>query len=97
MTPLLLAGATFLLLAAMSLFAARHVAPGAERLTMQWRRDGAPAWSLPRAAALAFMPVLGAVVLAATASIAEPDALPVVCVVLPAAHALHLFLLRKRG
>ena len=97
MTSLLFAGATLLLLAGMSLFAHRHIAPHARRLTMQWRRDGSPGWSLPRGAALAFMPALGAVVMAATAAFAEPDALPVVCTALPAAHALHLFLLARRG
>ncbi|MFC3073861.1 hypothetical protein [Shinella pollutisoli] len=95
MTALPLAGATLLLLAGMSLFAARHVAPGARRLIMQWKWDGTPGWSLPRGAALAFMPALGAIVMAAVA-FAEPDALPVVCAVLAAAHALHLLLLARR-
>ena len=93
MIPLLLAGATILLLAIMSLLADRHVAPDARRLAMQWKRDGSPGWSLPRGAALAFMPAA----LTATLIFAEPDALPVVCIVLPAAHALHLFLLARRG
>ena len=96
--PLALILATVALLALMSGLAARRIPPGAERLTMQWKWDGRPNWSLPRNTALAFMPALAAVVLAIVATSGETTTtiLPV-CAAFIGAHALHLFLLAKRG
>ncbi|MCF3641457.1 hypothetical protein LXM94_15900 [Rhizobium sp. TRM95111] len=98
MTALLVIGATVLLLALMSLAAGRRIAPRADRLTMQWRRDGTPRWSLPRTAALSFTPALALATLAAVAFAGgSRSALLFVSATFVGAHALHLFLLRKRG
>ncbi|WP_313192178.1 hypothetical protein [Shinella zoogloeoides] len=90
--------ATLALMALMSGLAVRRIAPGAERLTMQWKRDGRPNWSLPRHAALAFTPVLATAMLALVA-IRGGTAMAMLplCAAFIGAHALHLFLLARRG
>jgi len=90
--------ATVILMAAMSGLAARRIAPGAERLTMQWNREGKPNWSLPRNAALAFTPTLAVLVLAFVAmSGGMIVAILPLCVAFVGAHMLHLVLLARRG
>ncbi len=90
--------ATVALLALISRLAAQRIAPGAERLTMQWKWDGRPSWSLPRNRALAFTPILAAIILAIVAMSGETaTAVLPVCAAFIAVHALHLFLLAKRG
>jgi len=85
-------------MAIMSAIAAQRIAPGKARLTMQWGLDGKPNWSLPRSAALAFTPALAAILLGALAlgSRAVTTPLPVAAAFI-GAHALHLFLLARRG
>jgi hypothetical protein len=86
------------LMVSMSVLAARRIAPRAERLTMQWNREGKPNWSLPRNAALAFTPALAAVVLIVIAMNGGMIvAILPVCVAFLGAHALHLILLARRG
>ncbi|WP_411033242.1 hypothetical protein [Shinella sp. BYT-45] len=90
--------ATVAFLALMSALAARRIAPGAERLTMQWKWDGRPNWSLPRNAALAFTPAFAAIVLAIVAARdGTAAAILPVCAAFVGVHGLHLFLLAKRG
>lgn len=77
------------------------------RLPMQWSISGSVNWTAPRLLALAFMPVLGAIILTA-ATIAtitmtprpgqEGFEIPVIIFMslgLVAAHALHLWLIRR--
>ncbi|HVK92115.1 MAG TPA: hypothetical protein VM468_12055 [Mycoplana sp.] len=93
-----LALATIAVLVLMSTVAARRIAPGVERLTMQWKWNGKPNWSLPRNGALAVTPALAAVVLAIVALSGETRAaMLLVCIAFIGVHALHLFLLAKRG
>lgn len=77
---------TVLALACMSL-AANHWLQGQARLPMQWGMDGKPTWYAPRGIALAFIPVLGLIVLAIAAfrkqgvDVNSPTLLVVVAVV----------------
>lgn len=89
--------ATIAVLVLMSAVAASRIAPGAERLTMQWKWNGTPNWSLPRNAALAVTPALAAVVFTIVALRGETAAVLPACIAFIGAHALHLFLLAKRG
>ena len=90
--------ATIAVLVLMSAVAARRIAPGAKRLTMQWKWNGTPNWSLPRNAALAVTPALAAVVFAIVVLRGETAvALLPACIAFIGVHALHLFLLAKRG
>lgn len=78
-----------------------------DRLPMQWSMDGSVNWTAPRPVALAFTPVLAAIVLAAvvwlTTSLTprpgqEGFAIPTlffVALVFVAAHAFHLWLIRS--
>lgn len=78
---------------------------GSARLPMQWFLNGSVTWTAPRMVALAFIPVLGAVVLALTAAstaLLQPRlgqewlAVPVeifVALLFIAAYALHLRLI----
>jgi hypothetical protein len=98
MTETLLVCATLAVMGLLSAFAARRIAPGKARLTMQWGLDGKPNWSLPRGLALAAMPTLATILLAALALGGQPFAsLLIVAAAFIGAHALHLCLLAKRG
>ena len=98
MTGPLLVCATLAVMVLMSAFAARRIAPGKAPLTMQWGLDGKPNWSLPRGWALACMPAIATILLAALALGGQPfAALLIVAAAFIGAHALHLLLLAKRG
>jgi len=78
-----------------------------DRLPMQWSLGGSVNWSAPRPAALAFTPILAAVILAAIAwlSTTQPPrpgqegiAIPVlmfVALTFVGVHAFHLWLIRR--
>ena len=80
---------------------------GKDRLPMQWFLDGSVTWTAPRAVALAFIPTLASVVLAATVALTifakarpgqEGFEVPVtmfVALVFIGAYALHLWLIAK--
>ncbi len=77
------------------------------RLPMQWSLAGSVNWTAPRALALAFMPLLGAIILTATtvATITmtprpgqeglEASVIIVMSIGLVAMHALHIRLIRR--
>lgn len=93
-------------LAAMSVRANRRFSDTA-RLPMQWSTSGSVNWTAPRGIALAFIPVMAAMILAATVAIttygtARPGQegleIPViifVAIVFVGVHALHLWLIGK--
>lgn len=100
MTEIVLSVSVFLVavLAAMSLAFAHRVPPGV-RLPMQWGLNGRPTWFAPRAVALAFTPVLSALVLGLVVlagllpgARGQTPALIVTGLCLLAAHAAHLVL-----
>ena len=73
---------------------------GLTKLPMQWSLAGRPTWHAPRRTALSFTPVLGAIVLPATAldPAASRAQTSIVAAAFVATHALHLaLLLRKPG
>ena len=63
---MILAIATVFIMAVLAAYANRTVAPGMAKLPMQWSLKGTVNWTAPRAIAFAFVPVLAAVVMAAT-------------------------------
>lgn len=63
----LVAALAICVLAAMCFRANRRFS-GSIRLPMQWFLNGSVTWTAPRSVALAFIPVLGAIVLALTAA-----------------------------
>lgn len=87
---------TLLLMTLMSLVAYRTIAPGADRLTMQWSLSGKPNWTLPRLPALCFMPMFAAVILGAISTLGA-FATGWTAAMFVAAHAFHLFLLKRRS
>jgi len=97
-------GVTVLALAAMSLAFARRT-PAGMKLPMQWGFSGRPTWSALRGIALSFTPLLAAFTLTpfslASLWVAPEERLTfrlvlgAVSLGLIAAHALHLYLLRR--
>lgn len=86
---------------------ANHRFGDIERLPMQWFLDGSVTWTAPRALALAFTPILAAIVLTGTAILtayakARPSQegfeIPVmlfVAITFIGVHALHLRLIAR--
>jgi hypothetical protein len=78
-----------------------------DRLPMQWSLDKSVNWTAPRAVALAFTPVLAALVLSATVVLTmsgkpkpgqeglELPTMLFIALVFIGAHALHLWLIEK--
>lgn len=106
MVELLIAVSVIVLLAGASVWAERrfqHV----ERVPMQWSIEGRVIWTAPRRLALAFTPMLGALVLGSTAIMAlvagpprhgEDVGVPVLCLIgfaFLGAHGLHLWLVER--
>ena len=101
-----IAALTICVLAAMSIRANRRFR-NEDRLPMQWSFSGSVNWTAPRAVALAFTPVLAAVVLLATVSLTtflqprpgqEGLVIPTnifMAFVFVSAHALHLRLIEN--
>ena len=84
-----------LVLAAMSRLADARLPPAA-RLPMQWGLHGRPTWHAPRPVALAFTPVLAALVLTLAALLGDdPRGLAGIALIFVAVHALHLSLIRR--
>lgn len=71
--------------------------PAASRLPMQWGVNGKPTWYAPRKLALAFTPVLAALVVAFVLLMAEaaPDTAVLIAVAFLAGHLLHLWLVYR--
>src|SRR3954454_516338 len=78
-----------------------------DRLPMQWSLDKSVNWTAPRSVALAFTPVLAAIILSATVMLTisvrpkpgqeglEVPAILFIALVFIAAHALHLWLIER--
>jgi hypothetical protein len=94
------------ILAAMSIRANRRF-KDEDRLPMQWSIDKSVNWTAPRGFALAFTPVLAAIVLSATTALTvsvkpkpgqeglEVPTMLFIALVFIAAHALHLWLIGR--
>ena len=101
-----IAALTICVLAGMSIWANRRF-KNEDRLPMQWSLSGSVNWTAPRAVALAFTPVLAAIVLLATVALTtflqpRPGQAALViptnifmALVFVGAHALHLRLIEN--
>lgn len=100
MTGLMIACACLILMMALSL-AANHRFSNRARLPMQFNFAGAVTWSAPRALALAFTPVLAALVFSLTLALGvehHPQGLTqlsVLAAMFLAAHIFHLVLIDR--
>lgn len=100
----LIAALAILVLVLMSVRADRRF-KAKDRLPMQWSMDGSVNWTAPRRVALAFTPILAAIILSATAVLTtvmkpkpgqEGFVIPSLlfgALVFIGAHALHLWLI----
>jgi hypothetical protein len=88
-------------MAAIAFWAYRHVAPGADRLPMQWSTNGTVNWRAPRLVAIAATPLLMLTLIALIFVFSRHDhaerdmALLWISFIAPALQAMHMALVAR--